>query len=210
MTSYAATTSYAAARPIFEACGRRRRFVAALLDSLVLAVVGAVIGGAMFFAMVDSPGSLFIEQPNGTVAWRAGAEEEVNRAIVTITLVMTAMAAVYFVAFHAMTGQTPGKGMLGVKVVDIHTGEAPNLGTSLLRYGVYAAPGLVGMGMSYAGPPWESFALVVNLAWLVIVGWIVFEKTRRGLHDIVAETAVVRTRPPERDAFESARASNGW
>lgn len=208
MTGYAGTSSYAAARPVFEACGRRRRFFASLLDSLVLLVVGAIVGGAVFFAVVDSPGSLFIEQGDGTVTWRPGAEEEVDRAILAVTVVMSAIAAVYFVAFHTMTGQTPGKGMLGIKVVDIHTGEAPNLGTSILRYVIYAGPGVAGLAMTYAGPPLESFAFAMNIATLAIVGWILFEKTRRGLHDIIAETAVVRTRPPEREVFSPA--GSGW
>jgi uncharacterized RDD family membrane protein YckC len=182
-----------------------------MLDSLVIGIIGLVIGGAMFFAMVSEPGSLFVERPDGTLQWRPGAEDEVDGAVFAITVVMSAMAAVYFVGFHAMSGQTPGKGMLGIKVVDVHTGEAPNIGTSILRYVIYAGPGLAGFAMSAAGPPLESFAFAMNIATLAIIGWILFEKTRRGLHDIIAETAVVRTRPPAREMHEPAAATrSGW
>jgi uncharacterized RDD family membrane protein YckC len=151
MTGYAETTTYAVARPVLEACGRRRRFFAALLDGVVLAFVGMIVGIAITLAFDGSLESFGLEQSPGTTTWNSGIGDDLGGTALAISVVMTAITAVYFVAFHATTGQTPGKAMLGIKVVDVHTGDAPNLGTSILRYAVYARAGAVGGGHGIRG-----------------------------------------------------------
>jgi len=95
----------------------------------------------------------------------------------------------YFVGFWSWRGQTPGKMLIGAKVVR-RDGSTIGLGWSLLRYLVYLVP--------FFGP-------IVVLAALVS-GWFVFmlplitlvvtalTREKRGIHDFVAGTVVINTR----------------
>jgi uncharacterized RDD family membrane protein YckC len=78
----------------------------------------------------------------------------------------------YHVIFWWLRGQTPGKWLLGIKVVALGGGRVA-LGRSLVRFGGY----LVSALPFYAGFLW-------------ILG-----SQRRGLHDRLARTEVVYTRP---------------
>jgi uncharacterized RDD family membrane protein YckC len=86
-----------------------------------------------------------------------------------------AIAALYHVLFWWLRGQTPGKWLLGIKVVALGGGKV-GLGQSLLR--------LVGYLLS---------ALPFYAGFLWILG-----PERRGFHDRLARTEVVYARPPAR------------
>lgn len=78
----------------------------------------------------------------------------------------------YFVVFHALRGQTLGERLLGIRVID-EWGETPSLPRVLLR----------------------TVAGVVSLAGGCLgFLWIAFDREKRGLHDWVAGTYVVRAR----------------
>ena len=83
---------------------------------------------------------------------------------------------VYFTWFHGATGQTPGKMLLKLRVVQ-PSGEPIGFGTAFLRW--------VGYIISSA---------VVLIGFL----WVVFDRKRQGWHDKIAGTVVVRTE--QRDA----------
>jgi uncharacterized RDD family membrane protein YckC len=86
-----------------------------------------------------------------------------------------AIACLYHIFFWWLRGQTPGKWLLGIKVVALGGGKV-GLGRSLLRF--------VGYLLS---------ALPFYLGFLWIIG-----PRRMGFHDRLARTEVVYTRPSAR------------
>lgn len=103
----------------------------------------------------------------------AGDGVSPGSAEATSTLLIAVAAALtvgYFGGFHWLRGQTPGKRLLGIMVVNIH-GERPSVVRSLLRTVAYLLS-----------------ALPVSIGFL----WVGFDRERRALHDWVAGTYVVR------------------
>ena len=85
---------------------------------------------------------------------------------------------VYFTYFLGTIGQTPGKMLFGLKVIQ-KTGEPMTLGIAFLRWVGYIISGLV-----------------FNLGFI----WIAFDSKKRGWHDMIAATCVIRiNREPTRD-----------
>lgn len=85
----------------------------------------------------------------------------------------------YFVFFWAIVGQTPGKALLGIRVIPIH-GRKLGIGRALLRYFGY----------------WVS-----TVGLLLGFIWILFDDRRQGWHDKLSGTYVVYTwhaRPDEK------------
>lgn len=85
------------------------------------------------------------------------------------------LSVVYEVLLVALTGQTIGKRLLGVRVVDATTGALPDLGQAGRR----ALPNIVGL-VPYLG----SFAPLLYLRAL-------YHPRRQGFHDAFASTIVV-------------------
>lgn len=90
----------------------------------------------------------------------------VDRLAVGIAILLS---VAYYVVAWAKSGQTIGKGALGIKVVGAD-GKPPSGGKALLRYIGYIVSGLV-----------------VALGFL----WVVFDRKRQGWHDKIAGTYVV-------------------
>ncbi len=86
--------------------------------------------------------------------------------------------AIYTIVPTAVWGQTLGKIAVGTRVVAEADGSLPGWRRSLLRW---ALPGVVGR-MPYVGL-WVSLAVMASLVW---------DPRRRGLHDRLAGTIVVR------------------
>jgi len=76
---------------------------------------------------------------------------------------------VYFTWFHGAVGQTPGKMMLGLRVVQA-TGEPMTFGLAFLR--------------------WVGY-LVSKIAVYLGFIWIAFDRRKQGWHDKIAGTVVV-------------------
>ncbi len=83
----------------------------------------------------------------------------------------TVLSVVYYVIFTYARGQTPGKMLLGLHVVD-EAGNKPNLRQVLLRE-------VVGKAIS---------ALALLIGYL----WIIWDPRKRGWHDHIAGTYVVK------------------
>jgi uncharacterized RDD family membrane protein YckC len=75
----------------------------------------------------------------------------------------------YFFLFHTLRGQTPGKQVLGLRVIDAF-GETPTPARSLLRTSGYI-PSLLCLALGFL--------------------WIGFDREKRGLHDWLADTYVI-------------------
>jgi uncharacterized RDD family membrane protein YckC len=76
---------------------------------------------------------------------------------------------VYFTWFHGSVGQTPGKMLLGLRVVQV-TGEPMTFGLAFLR--------------------WTGY-LISKLAVYLGFIWIAFDRRKQGWHDKIAGTVVV-------------------
>lgn len=98
--------------------------------------------------------------------------------LLVLQLLALLVGAVYEVAFVTRRGQTPGKMLLGVRVVVAGTDHVPDLGRAVTRWGVPTALSLVPV----VGP---------FLA-LAAFGVILWDPLRRGWHDRAAGTLVVR------------------
>lgn len=88
-----------------------------------------------------------------------------------MTFAWMALTTIYFVTFHGMEGKTVGKWLLGLRVVGVD--QRPiSYRRALLRW-----IGTVGLGGASFG-----------LAFL----WILWQREKRGWHDLLARTWVVR------------------
>ncbi len=85
------------------------------------------------------------------------------------SLISDVAIVLYFTGFHAAHGKTPGKALLGLRVVD-QAGQNPALLNSFLR----------------------AFMQVISMSILFLPFlYAFFDPQRRALHDIVADTCVV-------------------
>ena len=95
----------------------------------------------------------------------------------SIELLLLMIGAAYQIGFIAWRGQTPGKMLLRVRVVDEATATVPTLTNATIRWLI---PGAFGLSTSLA-----------IFAWPVIYGWLLFDPRRQGLHDKLARTVVI-------------------
>jgi uncharacterized RDD family membrane protein YckC len=86
--------------------------------------------------------------------------------------------AVYTIVPTAVLGQTPGKIAVGTRVVTEADGSVPGWWRSAVRWGLPAGAGRL---------PYVGLA-----ASLVVIGSLLLDPHRRGLHDRVAGTVVVK------------------
>ena len=97
----------------------------------------------------------------------------------SVRIVQGLVAAAYYIGFTVAFGQTPGKMLLGTRVVMQRTAQIPGFGPSTVRWVV---PGVF------------VFLPGVSVVAAVIYGWLLFDSLRRGLHDKAAKTVVVHAR----------------
>lgn len=135
-----------------ETAGFWVRFAAYLVDSLILGVAMTIlIVPAMFVA-----GRFLLENPG---------------LMMLLYLVVMALALAYPLWFWATSGQTPGKKVLGLKVIREDGVEPLGWGTAGMRMLGYVVSGMI----LYIG--------------FLMIG---FSKDKKGLHDIIAKTRVVK------------------
>ena len=95
----------------------------------------------------------------------------------SVRIVLGLVGAAYYIGFTVSRGQTPGKMLIGTRVVMERTARIPGLGPSTLRWVV---PGVF------------VFLPGVSVIVAVIYGWLLYDSLRRGLHDKAAKTVVIR------------------
>ena len=112
-----------------------------------------------------------------------------------------AYGLLYFVGFWSWRGQTPGKMLIGARIVR-RDGSPIGLGWSLLRYVFYLLP-FFGPIVLLASLVSGFFDLLLPLVTLVVMA---LNPMKRGVHDFVAGTIVINTRRtvPEPVTLESA------
>jgi uncharacterized RDD family membrane protein YckC len=141
------------------------------------AAAGTVDGVLLiaFFLLLDIMVSLLLRHPLPRLR-QIGPDYLVDVAVNGDALAVTGLALLailgflYFFIFQALKGRTPGKQLLGLRVIDGY-GQRPSLGRALLRTAAYLPS-----------------ALLLLLGFL----WIGFDREKRGLHDWVADTYVIK------------------
>jgi uncharacterized RDD family membrane protein YckC len=170
-----------ATAPRFRVAGFWRRSVAGAIDALVVLPLG-VAAAALTAAAGGEPLPRVSELGLG---WAMNLLLSGGAAGPAALAVGTFVAALYFFIFTWLRGQTPGKRLLGVKVIDAW-GERPSVARAALRTAGYAAS-----------------AILCSIGFL----WIGFDREKRGLHDWLAGTYVVAA--PRAARADSAPAQVG-
>ena len=135
------------------------RCVAFLIDVAVVALLGT--GGGMLVDLSARIGGMVSSASEAGVEWLSST---------ATTLLVVLIALCYFTMFVGMRGQTPGKMLLGLKVVRTD-GEAIGFGRALVRW----------MGQCLS-------LLILGVGFLMVA----FSGRKQGLHDKIAGTYVVR------------------
>ncbi|MBI5166882.1 MAG: RDD family protein [candidate division NC10 bacterium] len=135
------------------------RFLAFLIDYALLSFAGTVLAYSIF--AVVGLGSLF----------SGGFTEDMMYLALGVVLpVLVAIIIAYYVIFVGWRGQTPGKILLKLKIIQ-DTGEEMTYGRAFLRW--------VGYLISTA---------ILGIGYIMIA----FSRQKQGLHDKIASTYVVR------------------
>jgi uncharacterized RDD family membrane protein YckC len=132
-----------------------RRFWACMLDGIVLGFASMLVYGA---------GIVIVRYISPEI------EDPVKALLIPQLVANTLIKAFYFIYFHALTGQTVGKFVLGLKVVN-RDGNPIGWARSIVRYAGYII----------------SF-LCACLGFI----WIAFDSRKQGWHDKMAGSFVVR------------------
>ena len=138
------------------------RLVAMIIDGFILWAINYLITGLWNLA--------------SGIPWSGISDQLVKEGITTVpfwqvrALVFFIILVMYFIAFWAWRGQTPGKMALRVKIVRFN--EAPiGWGGAFLRFCGY---------------------IISFVTLLIGFFWVAFDGRRQGIHDKIAETFVVR------------------
>lgn len=140
-----------------------RRFAAVLIDSLVLLIIITPL--AYFFSKgAYLPGF----DPEGDVAAQL-ASLQLDWSYLLINDLLPMVLVIFFwIRFRG----TPGKQLMNCEVVDANTFGNLTIGQSILRY--------IGYFLS---------TLPLGLGFL----WVLWDKKKRGFHDMLAHTFVIQT-----------------
>ena len=148
--------------PGIEFAGHGERFVAYLIDSILLTVIMLVVFVGIAIALFpDLDGQGTVETVS-TMQILGG-----------VLLVLVALIVVfgYFPFFWARGGQTPGMKPFGLRIVRDRDGTDIGWGAASLRLlGMYVASSVFYLGFI----------------------WIFVDKRRRGWHDLIAGTVVIK------------------
>lgn len=139
-----------------------RRFVASLLDGIIVGVAGAVIGG-------------IIGVITGIILVASGSSgKDLMTSIVggIAQIISGGLSLGYYIYFTGKEGQTLGKKALGIKVVKKDSQQAPGYMSAFLREAV-------GKFVS---------AIVFGLGYL----WMLWDKDKQTWHDKIAGTIVIK------------------
>ena len=149
-----------------SAAPRWRRLLAFMLDGLLLGLVGTA--PAMFLGPIAEPLGMWGH------------------------LLLVPAMTLYRGLSQGIFGCTPGQALLGLRVVRADGGR-PGWASVLLRAGILSL-GLGTMGMTMPGNSWMEVGirLIGGLCGASSLYLALFEGQRRGLHDLVAGTVVVR------------------
>ena len=160
------------ARPI-------ERLGARILDYLIVAIPSVVI-----WAVIRGRDAFVTDESTSLAGLERLAVTELGALLLGVSV-----ALIYEVVPTARWGQTLGKRVLGINVVNVATGEPPSFGKSLGRWALLTLP----ITIPYVRYPGVVFFLLCVLT-------IGHEPFFRGWHDKAARTLVVTSRRDDRDS----------
>ncbi|MBB4773233.1 RDD family protein [Actinomadura livida] len=165
--------------------GRWARLGAAILDSLILAVVSvpAILFSVRWDKMQES-----IE--SGEPIADPLDLYNVPRLMVGYAIAF-AVGFAYFTVLHARSGQTIGKKALGIRVVSAADHSAVSWGQAIGRQAFVYAITIVTTALNF----FVAAGALLGLLGLLDTAWILWDERRQALHDKVAGTLVVKTAP---------------
>ncbi len=152
-----------------EYAGRCMRLIAAIIDLIVLIVIGAILNAAF-----------------------GGDTGEVDT---TASFIWAIIVFGYFFLLTTTLGASLGKMALSMRVVD-ESGNKPAAGAVFKREFVIRALGAfaaVVLGAIIGESGEEIGGLIGLVVFIIIAIMVLFDEKRQGLHDKVAKTFVVRT-----------------
>lgn len=169
-TSYSGGPPHTGPAPGIGYAGFWIRFVAAVIDAIILGVPFLVI----FFLTEGSTLTAYTTCLNNAIATGAYAgtcSTTFTGSLALFELVGFAIEGVYFVGLWSQLGGTLGQRMLGLHVVDAATGQHIGIGRAIGRFIGYLI---------------SSVVLSIGLIWAA------FDPRKQGWHDKMASTFVVR------------------
>jgi uncharacterized RDD family membrane protein YckC len=155
------------AAPTFHAAGFWRRLGGALIDLAVLAPICLLLvwlAGSL--TGIHLPPARYRSLDFWLDLFLASDPALLGGAGLTV-----AIALVYALVFHLTTGRTPGMSVVKVRIIDLY-GDPPSTLRSLARTAGYLA-GVATLGLGFL--------------------WIAFDSEKRGLHDYLSGTLVVKS-----------------
>lgn len=130
-----------------------------------------------------------------------------NRPLSSVLIWMSFSYTSYFmytIYFHWKTGQTIGKKIMKVKVMDVSEENGLTLKQAFLRDSVYMALQIAGMVLIFSNiislgaysdvgiEPYNAYLSYLSLAWFLIEIITMFSNEKgRALHDMIAGTVVI-------------------
>ena len=141
------------------------RTMAFVLDLFLLVFLGLMSGLVIFIVLHFFRYGQILE----FVGSLLGMDNQVAQYIGLISPILFLMVLVYFVFFWTLVGYTPGKALLGLRIVR-QDGRPLSVGRALVRYLGY----------------WVS-AIPLFLGFI----WILFDRQHEGWHDKIADTHVI-------------------
>ena len=144
------------------------RFVAYLIDAVILLVVGSIVQ----FAVVGSAFKMPVVRPSDDPSQAFAQLGAMMGMFGILWIINTAIGCTYEAVFVAKMAATPGKMALGLKVVR----------ADMSRVGAGRAVG-------------RYFAKILS-GIILMIGYIIagFDAQKRGLHDMICDTRVIKSR----------------
>lgn len=153
--------------------GSGARFVARLVDTLIVFLVSLLLGAPLIADYIGDVRSSFGQGQTGQTTFDGQ---------LSLTGISTGVYFLYDWLLHAFwNGQTLGKRIMSIRVANLDTGQPPSAGQQAGRSAIFALPAIV--------------PCCGNIFWLVNVLWHLWDKPfQQCLHDKPTRTVVVATR----------------
>ena len=154
------------------------RLGAVIIDGVIVSVIAGIVGGVLAVPLIGVLVAIAMPymEASGELS-DTGITAVAIAAIIGFLFIVGAVMFIqvlYYVLFTGLRGQTPGKMLVGIKVVD-EEGAIPGLGRAIMRE-------VIGKFIS---------AIVFDVGYL----WVLWDPNRQAWHDKIAGTFVVPVLP---------------
>ena len=170
--------------PGFVFANTPRRFVAWMIDNILLAVVALVLG-----AIIASVANVEIDRDSTTY-------------YAIFSVISVGLSLLYFVLFWTSSWKaTPGMRALQLQVGTAFEGRPLEMGPALIRWALLGYP----LGLVSLIPAVASLVSLFEFVWLIaLLVSTIASDTKQGLHDRAVGSAVVQPANAERSAVVTA------